>query len=255
MINSVPTVIAEFSADTPNYYHLQCEKLVTTSKRCFQCKKLYDYIRKRQAATTTVTYVTLPAQVADQVDDYIKNAAKLQSNLLTTLETLSDVLKKTSTPQDFESKLFNLLQQVYRQYPDFSDSFLSQFLVEQLEALVSGFRGHRWSQPMLEFAETLRYFGGKRMVDILRGQQNRGIFSTSRTNDLSRIGLMFPANSTLNEHRVPGIPYSGLQQHRLKNLKSHAANAPNGILYGGIVSDEIEIMKGLVYSPRTVNLN
>ena len=114
---------------------------------------------------------------------------------------------------------------------------------------------------------TIQFYGGKRVVNFLRGEANQGAGKHgSLPIDPQKWNLFVPANSTLSSKIPPWDPYEGISSvwdnvmilqglteetidFLLKGMKRKEVP-----LIGGLVFDEIEIRSGLIYLKATGQL-
>ena len=85
---------------------------------------------------------------------------------------------------------------------------------------------------------SLQYYGGKRIIDILRGKafQNQNQHGELEI-DPAKWGLILPANSTLKKY-LPNIePYKKLEDNKCQLLKNLITK--NNFNDGGLTFDEI----------------
>ncbi len=66
---------------------------------------------------------------------------------------------------------------------------------------------------MIHFAMTLRFFGGKKIIDILRGECTAGLKQHGHLSyDPSKVGILLPGNSTIRSYLDYSNPYAGIKK-------------------------------------------
>ncbi|EFA77506.1 hypothetical protein PPL_12108 [Heterostelium album PN500] len=117
----------------------------------------------------------------------------------------------------------------------------SDFTKEQLQYINAKNKGHRWSDMMLDFAHSLRFYGkGKGVINYIRGE----------TQDPNAINLKLPGISVLNYNAAPTCIY--LDEEDIKtnySILSNSCSDPKQKI-GGLVYDEMEISHGLYFNER-----
>ena len=134
------------------------------------------------------------------------------------------------------------------------DTFFASFLREQLHcATKNDARGFRWGKDLVNWALTLQFHGGKRIIEDLRGKANAGKGSHGRLElNIRDWGIFLPANSTLRNFLPPVEVYEGFKKENIENFKrSFPADSPRKVV---IAWDEIEIRYGLIWNPSTKEL-
>ncbi len=71
-------------------------------------------------------------------------------------------------------------------------------------------RGFRWNPLMIHWAMSLQYYGGKRTLDVLRGEPTTSLGSHGHLIfDPGKCGILLPAASTLRSYLHHVSPYKG----------------------------------------------
>ena len=117
----------------------------------------------------------------------------------------------------------------------------------------------RWDDAVLEWLETLQYYGGARVLDILRGSG----FETKRhlAADFSRFNLLLPSTRTLRTRKPPYTGMNGIVRSSLASFLKLAAhnNRISALLAAkscqifpiNLQRDGLALTPGLQYDPRT----
>ena len=90
--------------------------------------------------------------------------------------------------------------------------FVYKFIETQLNCLLSSdARGFRWDPAIIHWATTIQYHGGKKILDIIRGEAlqfegKHGSLPIVR----EKWGLYLPAISTLKHYKSYVKPYLGI---------------------------------------------
>ena len=150
--------------------------------------------------------------------------------------------------------LINVVSKVIDNNKDLANTFVLQFLKQQLNCLSStSGRGFRWHKEVVQWALTLQFHGGKMLIDDLRGKAFNGQGSKGHLNvDVANWGIFLPANSTLRNYLPPVKVYSGLSSTKVENFKkAFPTSSPRKAF---LCWDEIEIRAGLVWNPSTKEL-
>eukprot|EP00733_Pompholyxophrys_punicea_P000588 Pompholyxophrys_punicea_v1_NODE_179_length_2990_cov_78.650085.p1 type:complete len:456 gc:universal NODE_179_length_2990_cov_78.650085:2815-1448(-) len=94
-------------------------------------------------------------------------------------------------------------------------------------------RGFRWDEAVIHWAMTVQFYGGKLVIDTIRGKSTEGQGSHGHLPlNISDWNIFIPADSTLRSYLPYVNPYAGITDERVTC---------------GFACDEIEIRKGLVY--------
>lgn len=134
------------------------------------------------------------------------------------------------------------------------ETFFIAFLKQQLLcATKESGRAFRWNKEIVNWALTLQFHGGGRIINDLRGKANSGMGQHGNLNlDLKNWGIFLPGNSTLRNYLPPVEVYEGFKKENIENFKkSFPKDSPRKVL---IAWDEIEIRFGLIWNPSTKEL-
>lgn len=153
------------------------------------------------------------------------------------------------TEQD-TNELIPLLHAVMKKAPEWLGSFNYLFIRQQLECILAkDGRGIRWNPALLDFTMSLQYYGGQRVLDLMRGSAygKTGKRCGKLCNKASNFNIFLPSNSTVRG-RTPFVsPYEDETEAVAAKIKHMCSQRGITELEGGIVSDEIEIRYGFVY--------
>ena len=147
------------------------------------------------------------------------------------------------------SELLPLVKRVLREKPEWIESFNYVFVKSQLENILSpDGRGVRWNAALLNFAMSIQFYGGQRVLDLLighgHGTTQRKCGSLPR--DVPNFNLFLPSNSTVRGYTSFIDPYENSDEMMAKKLACmfEKAGLPRE---GGIVTDEIDIRSGVIF--------
>lgn len=115
-------------------------------------------------------------------------------------------------------------------------------------------RGLRYSPEQIAYWQNMRFLGGSRMIDQLRGPINEGTGNKGGhlPNDASRVRRYVPTNSTLNAHSAPLELYPELAADA--EALSRALAIKKTAAVGGISFDAISISRGYTYAEHVALL-
>jgi hypothetical protein len=163
---------------------------------------------------------------------------------------------------DEEESAISLLKECLEIYGDsWKQSFHYTLVTDQLKAIVTDPRGMRWNPAVLDFFTSISYYGGKKVYNLLRGSGYEGQNSNGKkggklTKECKNFNLFIPAMSTLRRNLPKVDPYSSKRHipFKAQNLEKMFKNLKDWEdlpFTGGLVYDEIEIRKGLIYLKRS----
>lgn len=243
-----------FSAQKNNYFHFDCSRTCTNGKkRCIRCQTLYSYVRRKYYAVLNQIETTIPSFLIKDSSHYQNRTKELETSFNHLLQELNQLKllhqhKEQTSKTILKDPIFKYLERIWKEYPDFNNSFIYKFFSQQLKALLASYRGTRWDKDIIEFAKSIRFLGGAAVINFMRGQQHRGQGKNIQSKrSLHQFALFLPPVSTIQRHLIPVAPYIGVHLSRIQHIIEKAAILDKKLL-GGIISDEIEIMKGLIYT-------
>jgi DNA polymerase III epsilon subunit-like protein len=164
--------------------------------------------------------------------------------------------KKNAVPvsETTEDAIVVLLNQVLEKYgEEWKKSFSYTFIYQQLEAMTTNPRGMRWNPDVINFFQTISYYGGKKVYNILRGKAFEGQGKCGKLEmGPFLFNLHMPSLSAF-QHRMPKVdPYGSRHfvPSRCKAIWKMFCRIPiweNKKCKGGLIFDEIEIRHGFSY--------
>ena len=135
---------------------------------------------------------------------------------------------------------------------EWHSSFSYTFLQQQVECLTTDPRAIHWNPHVLRFFATIQFYGGQKVISLLRGQglasrRGKAPIPVSSTN------IFLPSNSTLRRSLPPVDPYQfvGVQRFdyfsaQVQSMFQKSPNWRSSSFYsGGLVADEIKIRHGM----------
>ena len=129
-------------------------------------------------------------------------------------------------------------------------SFFYTDLYTQIMCATAGdARGFRWQPSVIQYWRTIKFYGGKRMVNILRGPQHEGTGGKGGRLpvDPSRARRYGPSNSTLKAHSEPIRPYPRLTA---EDTKRFSKSLGDSCKFGLLCFDEVQLQTGYRYLPH-----
>ena len=147
-----------------------------------------------------------------------------------------------------EHELVSLLLKVVKNGQLPRDSWLYRDMYHNvMAASKKDLRGLRYSPEQIAYWQSMRFLGGSRMIDQMRGPINEGAGNKGGPlpNDASRVRRYVPSNSTLNAHSAPLELYPKLAAEAASLARALAAKSTPAV--GGISFDAITISRGYMY--------
>ncbi len=144
--------------------------------------------------------------------------------------------------------LFQLLGQVLGSDALKPKSFFFHYLTNTLENLMhSSSRLNRYSTEIIRFWLLVRYYGGKKTIETLRGLGNLGK-GTSGAHPNIGFNLLVPSLTLLKKY-TPQYKYGIITESEIKCIMEQLEKRDHEIILG-IAYDETDIRNGLIYSKK-----
>ena len=159
---------------------------------------------------------------------------------------------KSITSVTNEPILVQLLLKAFKEEKLHKGLFLYKFIETQLQCLLhNDARGFRWDIDIIHWATTLQYYGGAKIIKILRGEalESEGKFGSLPVIP-EKWGLFLPAISTLKNYKPYVDPYNANISNKCKEIVK-IFDQKEILKVGGLVFDEMELRHGLVYLKST----
>jgi hypothetical protein len=278
-----------YNLEKQNYYSWSCKGSQTVNTRvsrcsgCYEMEKTVDKMLQRCQSSKKTIEISVPQlyQSVILATERKFNEEREQKKLVEREnEELKREMKKLTNQNvmlrmkvqelvAFKEKvdpIYSLLEEVFHQYPDFTESFLYIFVKAQLECITRKPRGMRWPKELINFCATIRYLGGTSTLEYMRGAQFEGQGKMDGKQqgillrDLRKTALLMVPSSTLKNTLPPIEPYKDTTAERiakfvamLEHMLGHKLTEED-LVFVGLIADEIEIKHGLVYNSRKQQL-
>jgi hypothetical protein len=150
-------------------------------------------------------------------------------------------------PQVEEAELIKKIITAIQTKTFTKEMFLYKLIYQQFQVLESkSVRGIRWDPAIVSWFQSLKFVGGKRVIDLLRGE--RGDIQRGHSKQDTKNACLFgPSVATLKRKHIHSRAYEGLTEDKADIIAKISLQHNQGLL----LFDEIEIRAGLEFAKDT----
>jgi DNA polymerase III epsilon subunit-like protein len=233
-----------------------------TRGRCEICRKLAAalYMRMYRDGLKSVVSEELSPQEQHQLDDLLSTdsettPSKAMQNLkeLTaeSADTLTDSEGWVDMDGDETDELVILLNKALKSGRLLKESFLYKLLLMQAKCLtaVDG-RGIRWPREIIEFARRIRWIGGKKTLDCIRGegyQKAGGAKGGALPQPKCTFNLFLPSVDTIKRQNNSVNWFNTFTVDAARNIKKILQTSSAATIVVHLSMDEMQILRGITY--------
>eukprot|EP00733_Pompholyxophrys_punicea_P000718 Pompholyxophrys_punicea_v1_NODE_247_length_2544_cov_39.646846.p1 type:complete len:394 gc:universal NODE_247_length_2544_cov_39.646846:159-1340(+) len=268
--NGRPLAVAEFdeSENFVGFRSLECLRTDGKSCGCSYVKKLMTKTKSnwkegdQLSPFRPLSSLRTPKFVQEKISNLQKKVRTLECENLTLQSKLvefSERFNKGIFVDCSEEANLSLIQKLHKVLQKKllkpSDHLFKLILVQLTCIEIGDMRGVRWremDEGFVHWTLTLQFYGGKMIIDLLRGRSTEGLGKNGRLPVVAENwGIILPSNSTMRSY----LPYvdvtAGISDDVIQSAKNAFLESctPNetGKITPGLIVDEMEIRAGLVY--------
>lgn len=237
---------------------------VPMSNRCAHCCTLYENSIRKRLKTLSQSIESgiekrpfskydTPALLRLKAERWKKIANDNEKKVVLLSESLEQIAQNPDTIlQDSDSAkqkayLLELTTKVLSLERLPTKSFLFHYLTNTFENLLGTSNNNRYSDEIIRFWLLVKYYGGKKIIQLLRGKCHTG--TGNREAKLNKdFNFLVPSLQTLKQY-TPRYQYGSLSEAKLTEIKNKLLDLNSKTILG-LAWDETDVRNGLVFSKK-----